>query len=55
MPDSGELLVNGKGVLREGESERSQSCKNLAKVWYNININPKKEMNDYDNETKRII
>ena len=28
---------------------------NLAKVWYNININPKKEMNDYDNETKRII
>ncbi len=28
---------------------------NLAKVWYNININLKKEMNDYDNETKRII
>ena len=31
VPYSGELLVNGKGVLREGESERGQSRK--ISVW----------------------
>ena len=31
VPDSGELLVNDKGVLREEKSERSQSRK--ISVW----------------------